>query len=54
MLQQVDLKENQCHSTSVFTFLSDMNILKVKLVYTAISGVLPFLCISDTTMVQKI
>lgn len=41
------LKENQCYSTSVLTFLSDMSILKVKLVYTAVSGVLLFLSISD-------
>lgn len=47
LLQQVVLKENQCHTTSVLRFLSDMSILKVKLVYTAVSGVLLFLSISD-------
>lgn len=42
----MDLKENQCHSTPVLTFFSGMSILKVKLVYTAVAGVLPFLYLS--------
>lgn len=41
------LKENKYCSTFVLTFLTDLNIHKIKLVSRGATGLLPFLQISD-------
>lgn len=54
MLQQMVLKENQCHSASVLRFLSDVSILKVKFIQQFQESFHSCIYQILTTVIQKI